>query len=44
MSDGCEMLAKGLLERIGLNESILTHTNIILNIWIYYPYNPVWRC
>jgi acetate kinase len=25
MSDGCEMLAKGLLERIGLNESILTH-------------------
>jgi len=26
MSDGCEMKAKGLLERIGLNESILTHT------------------
>jgi acetate kinase len=25
MSDGCEMMAKGLLERIGLNESILTH-------------------
>jgi len=25
MSDGCEMLAKGLLERIGLNESLLTH-------------------
>lgn len=25
MSDGCNMLAKGLLERIGLNESILTH-------------------
>ncbi|MDQ1332735.1 MAG: acetate kinase [Bacteroidota bacterium] len=25
MSDGCQMLAKGLLERIGLNESILTH-------------------
>jgi acetate kinase len=25
MSDGSEMLAKGLLERIGLNESILTH-------------------
>lgn len=25
MSDGCEMIAKGLLERIGLNESILTH-------------------
>jgi acetate kinase len=25
MSDGCEMLAKGLLERIGLNESIITH-------------------
>ena len=25
MSEGCEMLAKGLLERIGLNESILTH-------------------
>jgi acetate kinase len=25
MSDGCKMLAKGLLERIGLNESILTH-------------------
>jgi acetate kinase len=25
MADGCEMLAKGLLERIGLNESILTH-------------------
>jgi acetate kinase len=25
MSDGCEMLAKGLLERIGLNESIVTH-------------------
>jgi len=25
MSDGCVMLAKGLLERIGLNESILTH-------------------
>lgn len=25
MSNGCEMLAKGLLERIGLNESILTH-------------------
>ncbi len=25
MSDGYEMLAKGLLERIGLNESILTH-------------------
>jgi len=25
MSDGCRMLAKGLLERIGLNESILTH-------------------
>jgi len=25
MSVGCEMLAKGLLERIGLNESILTH-------------------
>ena len=25
MSDGCEMKAKGLLERIGLNESILTH-------------------
>lgn len=25
MNDGCEMLAKGLLERIGLNESILTH-------------------
>jgi len=26
MFDGCEMKAKGLLERIGLNESILTHT------------------
>lgn len=25
MSDGCHMLAKGLLERIGLNDSILTH-------------------
>jgi acetate kinase len=25
MSDGCNMLAKGLLERIGLNESLLTH-------------------
>jgi acetate kinase len=25
MSNGCEMLAKGLLERIGLNESIVTH-------------------
>jgi acetate kinase len=25
MSDGCQMLAKGLLERIGLNDSILTH-------------------
>ncbi|MDP4223933.1 MAG: acetate kinase [Bacteroidota bacterium] len=25
MSDGYEMLAKGLLERIGLNDSILTH-------------------
>jgi len=25
MSSGCNMLAKGLLERIGLNESILTH-------------------
>jgi acetate kinase len=25
MSDGCDMLAKGLLERIGLNDSILTH-------------------
>ncbi|MCX6333279.1 MAG: acetate/propionate family kinase, partial [Bacteroidia bacterium] len=25
MSVGCEMLAKGLLERIGLNESIVTH-------------------
>jgi len=25
MSDGYEMLAKGLLERIGLNESIITH-------------------
>jgi acetate kinase len=25
MSDGCKLLAKGLLERIGLNESILTH-------------------
>lgn len=25
MSSGCEMLAKGLLERIGLNESIVTH-------------------
>lgn len=25
MSDGCEMLAKGVLERIGLNESIVTH-------------------
>jgi acetate kinase len=25
MADGCELLAKGLLERIGLNESILTH-------------------
>lgn len=25
MSDGNEMLAKGLLERIGLNESIITH-------------------
>ncbi len=25
MADGCSMLAKGLLERIGLNESILTH-------------------
>jgi acetate kinase len=25
MTDGCVMLAKGLLERIGLNESILTH-------------------
>ncbi len=25
MSTGCEMLAKGLLERIGLNDSILTH-------------------
>lgn len=25
MSNGCNMLAKGLLERIGLNESILTH-------------------
>jgi len=25
MSNGCERLAKGLLERIGLNESILTH-------------------
>ncbi|HOX76039.1 MAG TPA: acetate kinase, partial [Bacteroidales bacterium] len=26
MSSGTELLAKGLLERIGLNESILTHT------------------
>jgi len=26
MNKGCEMLAKGLLERIGLNDSILTHT------------------
>jgi acetate kinase len=26
MSNGCEMLAKGLMERIGLNDSILTHT------------------
>jgi acetate kinase len=26
MSDGCKNKAKGLLERIGLNESILTHT------------------
>jgi len=26
MSNGCNMLAKGLIERIGLNESILTHT------------------
>jgi acetate kinase len=25
MSDGCEMKAKGLLERIGLNESLVTH-------------------
>lgn len=25
MSKGCEMLAKGLLERIGLNDSVLTH-------------------
>jgi acetate kinase len=25
MSNGCDMLAKGLLERIGLNDSILTH-------------------
>lgn len=25
MSTGCEMLAKGMLERIGLNDSILTH-------------------
>jgi acetate kinase len=25
MSNGCEMMAKGLLERIGLNESIVTH-------------------
>lgn len=25
MSNGCEMLAKGLLERIGLNDSVLTH-------------------
>lgn len=25
MSNGCEMMAKGLLERIGLNDSILTH-------------------
>ncbi|MGB8492011.1 MAG: acetate kinase [Bacteroidales bacterium] len=25
MAHGCEMLAKGLLERIGLNDSILTH-------------------
>ena len=25
MSDGCRMLAKGLIERIGLNDSILTH-------------------
>ena len=25
MSHGCEMLAKGLLERIGLNDSVLTH-------------------
>ncbi len=25
MNEGCELLAKGLLERIGLNESILTH-------------------
>jgi acetate kinase len=28
MSNGCNMLAKGLLERIGLNESILTHKPI----------------
>ncbi len=25
MSNGCELLAKGLLERIGLNNSVLTH-------------------
>jgi len=25
MSNGCEMLARGLLERIGLNDSVLTH-------------------
>ena len=25
MSRGCEMLAKGLMERIGLNDGILTH-------------------
>lgn len=25
MAEGCQLLAKGLLERIGLNESILTH-------------------
>lgn len=25
MNGGCEMLAKGLLERIGLNDSVLTH-------------------
>ncbi|NMC37836.1 MAG: acetate kinase [Bacteroidales bacterium] len=25
MGNGCEMMAKGLLERIGLNDSILTH-------------------
>ena len=28
MSDGSKLLAKGLLERIGLNDSILTHKPI----------------